>query len=98
MSLGTTTRRHTGGFVPSIVTFSWCAVLPMSPPESRSYLYYDTPSPRRLSASCWGSCSEGSSYVLHQEHEVEVVGRARLELGYEMLVELAGFSRLGVHE
>ena len=44
------------------------------------------------------SASQRSSDVLHQQHEVQLIGRAVLELGHEVTIEVAGVVRLGVHQ
>jgi len=38
------------------------------------------------------------SNVLHEEHKVQFVGRARLEFGHQVEVEVSGFVRLGMHQ
>ena len=42
------------------------------------------------------SVSEGPPDVLQQQHEVEIVGRARHELGDEVEVEVASLGRLAM--
>jgi hypothetical protein len=37
-----------------------------------------------------------ASDVFHEEHEVQIVGRACLELGDEVVVQVAGIARLGM--
>ena len=39
---------------------------------------------------------QGASDVLHEKYEVQIVGGARLELGDEVEVEVAGITRLGM--
>lgn len=42
--------------------------------------------------------AKGLADVLHQEHEVQIVGRARLELGDEVQVEVSSLVGLGVNQ
>jgi hypothetical protein len=42
--------------------------------------------------------SKSSAYVFHEQHEVEVVGWAGLELGHQMHVEVAGVGAFGVDD
>ena len=39
-----------------------------------------------------------AAYVFRQQHQVEFVGGAWLELGYEMKVEVAGIGGFGVYK
>jgi hypothetical protein len=45
-----------------------------------------------------GSSAQSPADVLHEKDEVEVVGRAGLELGHEMQVEVSSRFGLGVNK
>lgn len=44
------------------------------------------------------SPAKGLAHVFHEQDEVQIVGRARLELGDQVKIEGAGRRRLGVHQ
>lgn len=58
----------------------------------------DRSRPRERVESIQRSAAERPQDVFDQQDQVQIVGGGRLELGDQVKVEAASFSRLGVHE
>lgn len=74
------------------------AVASTGQPANRRRPPYQAPHRPARDRAGGRSAAEGATNVLHQQNEVHIVGRARLEVGYEVEVEGPSLFGLGVHE